>query len=104
MNLILSIDTSDNKLVKVGLSIDGKDDVLEMIPDHRKAQVVLPAVEELLTKHNLSLQDITEVKVNVGSGSFTGLRVGVAIANALGFLLKVPINGEKIGEFAEPTY
>lgn len=104
MRAIISIDTSDNKLVKVGLTIDGKEDVVERVPDHRKAQVVLPLIEELLEDYKLTLKDITEIQVNQGPGSFTGLRVGVAIANALGFLLKVPINGKKVGEMVEPLY
>jgi tRNA threonylcarbamoyladenosine biosynthesis protein TsaB len=100
----LIIDTSNNKEVKVGLTIDGQEHLLEQQPDHRKAQVVLPMVEQLLKDHNLTLQDITEIKVNSGPGSFTGLRVGVAIANTLSFLLNIPINGKKPGEFVEPTY
>jgi hypothetical protein len=30
--------------------------------------------------------------------------VGVAIANALGFLLKIPVNNKKVGELEEPVY
>ncbi len=104
MKVILSINTANNKEITVGVIIDGKDHVLQQSLDTRKAQVVLPLVEKLLQKNKLSLQDITEIQVNPGPGSFTGLRVGVAIANTLGFLLTVPINGKKVGEFVEPAY
>jgi tRNA threonylcarbamoyl adenosine modification protein YeaZ len=102
--VILHIDTSDNKEVKIGLTIEGKDYLVTQKPDHRKAQVILPMVERLLKDNELALQDISNIDVNTGPGSFTGLRVGVAIANTLGMLLHIPINGGKVGEFVEPTY
>jgi len=101
---ILFIDTSSNKEITVGLQIEGKKSVINQIIDHRKAQVVLPLVEKLLKDHKLELKDITGIKVNAGPGSFTGLRVGVSVANALGYLLKIPINGKKVGEIVEVQY
>ncbi|HZE87552.1 MAG TPA: tRNA (adenosine(37)-N6)-threonylcarbamoyltransferase complex dimerization subunit type 1 TsaB [Methylomirabilota bacterium] len=104
MKVVLFIDTSNNKTIKVGLTIDGEDHLVEREIDYRKVQVVLPILGALLTERKLSLRDITEIIVNEGPGSFTGVRVGVAIANALGFLLNVPVNKKKIGEFVEPRY
>lgn len=104
MKTIFSIDTSNNKEVKVRLTIEGKEYPIEQAIDYRKAQVVLPLLEDLLKKHNLSLRDLTGIEVNPGPGSFTGVRVGVAIANALSFLLKVPVNGKAVGEMVEPVY
>ena len=101
---ILFIDTSNNKEVKVGLEIDGKKYLVEQAIDYRKAQAVLPIAQELLVEHKLTLQDITAIEVNTGPGSFTGLRVGVAIANTLGFLLKIPVNNNPVGESVEPVY
>lgn len=98
------IDTSNNKEVIVGLKQDGKEDIRKQAPDHRKAQVVLPLIETILKDNSLELKDITAIEVNPGPGSFTGLRVGITIANTLGFLLKVPINGKKVGEQVEAVY
>ncbi len=103
MNNILYIDTSDNKEIKVKLSIDDKEYSLSKEFD-RKTQVVLPLIEQILKENGLVLKDVTEVKVNCGPGSFTGLRVGVAVANTLGYLLEIPINGKEVGEMVEPTY
>ncbi|MFH1536127.1 MAG: hypothetical protein ABIC96_03620 [Patescibacteria group bacterium] len=36
------------------------------------------------------------IEVETGPGSFTGLRVGVSVANALGFALNIPVNGKKM--------
>ena len=59
-------------------------------------------IEKLLKKHGLSLQKITAIKVNPGPGSFTGVRVGISIANALGLALGITVNGTK--EIVEPIY
>ena len=104
MKIILFIDTSNNKEVKVGLEINGEKYLVEQSIDHRKAQAVLPLVEKLLAEHDLILKDITAIEVNPGPGSFTGVRVGVAIANTLGFLLQVPVNHKEVGEFEQPIY
>jgi tRNA threonylcarbamoyladenosine biosynthesis protein TsaB len=101
---ILTIDTSNNKEVVVCLKIDSKVFEKRQIPDHRKAQLVLPFVEELLKEHDLKLKDITGIEVNQGPGSFTGLRVGITIANTLGWLLNIPVNGKKVGEQVQAQY
>lgn len=102
--MTLFIDTSDNKKVIVSLSMHDKEDVLERVPDSRSAQLVLPMIDTLLVKHHKTLKDITAIRVATGPGSFTGLRVGITIANTLGYLLQVPINDKKVGEQVEAIY
>lgn len=99
---ILIIDTSDSSNIKVELRIN--DQGYKINQKMKKAQVVLKLIDKLLTKYKLNIYDVNAIKVNVGHGSFTGLRVGVSIANTLGFFLKIPINGKKIGELVEPKY
>lgn len=62
----------------------------------------LPLIHDLLKEQKLTLSDITEIQVSTGPGSYTGLRVGTAVANALGYTLGVPVNGKKA--LAIPTY
>lgn len=100
----LYIDTSNNKKITVGLEVDGTKDMIEKETNMWKAQIVLPMIQELLKKHNLRLQHIQKISLHPGPGSFTGLRVGAAIANTLGAWLKIPINGKKAGEIVEPVY
>lgn len=102
--IIINIDTASNLEVMIGLEIDGKKDMIHEKIDKQKAQVVLPLLEKLLKKHKRELSDITDIEVNEGPGSFTGLRVGVSIANALAYTLKIPVNNKKIGLFVEPRY
>jgi len=103
MNVLL-IDTTNNKEVVVCLRIDGKEFVKKQPLDTRKAQVVLPMAEKLLQEKKLRLKDLTGIEVNPGPGSFTGIRVGLSIANTLGFLLQIPVNSKKVGELAEAIY
>ena len=98
----LSIDTSDVDTTKISILLD--DDVFEKKSSSRmfRSQMVLPLIEELLAEHNQTMRDIRSIQVASGPGSFTGLRVGVTIANALGFLLDIPVNGQKT--LVNPTY
>lgn len=104
MQTILSIDTSSNQEIKVGLTIDGKRYLRKQELDQRRAQVVLPMIEKVLEEHRLLVSDIAAIEVNPGPGSFTGLRVGIAIANILGFLLQVPVNDKRVGEVIDAHY
>jgi tRNA threonylcarbamoyladenosine biosynthesis protein TsaB len=101
---ILYIDTSNNKKTVVGLKMDGKDAILEKESANWKSQAVLPMVMEVLCTHSLQLTDIDAIEVVLGPGSFTGLRVGVSIANALATWLNIPVNGQPLGEIVEPIY
>lgn len=100
--MILYIDTSEVNTATVAVEIGGKR--FEKTSQSRvvKSQMVLPLIESLLLERNLTTKDITEIKVALGPGSFTGLRVGATVANALGYLLGVPVNGKKA--LAIPNY
>lgn len=90
MNILL-IDTSSNQEIKVGLKMGKKKFLISRKIDKQKAQAVLPMIQALLKKHELKLTDLNGINVNTGPGSFTGIRVGVAIAKALSFALKIPV-------------
>lgn len=104
MKKTLFIDTADNKKIKIGLKIDKKLFYLSSKSSVLKSQAVLILIDKLLKKYGLQIKDVTQIEVNLGPGSFTGVRVGVSVANALGFSLKIPVNGKKVGDLAEPLY
>lgn len=98
----LIIDTTNNKSTTIRLQTTVKTD--EIIEDSLpKSQATLKIIDKILKKNNLNPADIDEIEVNTGPGSFTGTRVGVAIANALGFGLDVKVNGSKTKN-AAPKY
>lgn len=92
--MVLYIDTSDQKKVTVTLKDEGrKVDSLE--GEHQYgSQVLLPKIVELLEKNKVEFKDLKGVEVSVGPGSFTGLRVGASVAQALGYALNIPVNGK----------
>ena len=100
--IILFIDTSAINTAKIAVEINGER--FEKVQESKvlKSQTTLPMIEEILAEHKLKLSDITEIILAMGPGSFTGLRVGATVANALGYLLDIPVDGKK--ELAIPTY
>ncbi len=104
MKTVLYIDTTSNEIIKAGLTINGEKYAVEQKLDKQKSQALLPLIEKILKEKKTKLQDLTEIQVNPGPGSFTGIRVGLTIANTLAFLLKIPVNGKPLGEMAEPIY
>ena len=94
-SVILIIDSTDNQKTIVGIDINHKKDNIIKKTNVWTSQVLLPAIEELLVKNDLSLEDLTQIKVKRGPGSFTGIRVGLSVANALGKMLNIPVNGRK---------
>jgi len=98
----LFIDTSSAEKVVIGLN----DERFETEARKEKSQKLLPFIIETLKKKKKKIEDIKEIEVNTGPGSFTGLRVGVSVANAIGWALDIPVNGKdtKKGEFVEIKY
>lgn len=92
---ILSIDTSVANKVTVELEAIGKKLTKES-EQKFGSQALLGSIVDLLREAQLEMKDLTEVKVATGPGSYTGLKVGVAVANALGFALNIPVNGKKM--------
>lgn len=101
---ILRIDTADNLITKVELTTSSRTFLVEEKRGKPGDQNVLELIEKILKKQGVTLKEIEKVEVNTGPGSFTGLRVGVAIANAMSFGISVSVNGKPLGEIAEPTY
>ncbi len=91
----LIIDTRSNEKTVIAIVIDKKRIKESLQTNHAHSQAVLPLIEKILSEHKLSLKDITNIEVPVDSGSYTGRRVGAAIATTLGYLLNIPVNAMK---------
>jgi len=94
--MILVIDTKDRNVIKVSLRKEGE--VIKSLSEENKygSQVLLSLISKLLNLEKMIFKDLEGIEVETGTGSFTGLRVGVSVANALGFSLNIPVNGKKI--------
>jgi tRNA threonylcarbamoyladenosine biosynthesis protein TsaB len=59
---------------------------------HRElAETLNSKTEEILNKSSISYADIKGLVVYKGPGSFTGLRIGMSVANALAYGQSIPI-------------
>ncbi len=101
-SVILFIDTSDRKKTSIVLSI-GRIKFSKNVDNVRTSQMLLPLIDELLSENNLIPADLSAVEVHTGPGSFTGLRIGISVANTLFYILDIPVNGKK-KKLVIPTY
>lgn len=101
--IILHIDTTDNQKTIIKLS-GAKNDLLEQESVNHKTQVILSLIDVILKKNKISLDSIDEIRVNTGPGSYTGIRVGIAITNALSFAKNISINGQPLANYPEAHY
>jgi tRNA threonylcarbamoyladenosine biosynthesis protein TsaB len=91
----LYIDTSEMLETEVSLMLKNEKRRKIKITRNKSSQIVLPLIEKLLGEEKIAWNDISEIRVNTGPGSFTGLRVGISVANTLGWLMDIKVNGEK---------
>lgn len=93
MDLILSIDTSD-QVLGIDLSRGGQSLVARVIDEPRvHASRLIPTVLEVLEEAGCAMTDLGAVGVAKGPGSYTGLRIGVSAAKGLCFGLGLPLVG-----------
>lgn len=90
--LVLALDTSID--VRAGLARDGEPLAADGVPGNRQhVEQLLPVVDRLLAGAGAELTDVARIVAGIGPGPFTGLRVGIATAEALAFALQVPWSG-----------
>ena len=57
----------------------------------KQSELAIPVLKEALDKCNLNLNEIDEVNVTIGPGSFTGIRIGMCIAKVLASINNIPL-------------
>ncbi|MFK7839074.1 MAG: tRNA (adenosine(37)-N6)-threonylcarbamoyltransferase complex dimerization subunit type 1 TsaB [Bdellovibrionales bacterium] len=71
-----------------------RDQVFEIYNDesYGQAQRLVPMVQEVLGQADVSFDDLSDVIVCNGPGTFTGIRIGLATAGTFGLALEVPVH------------
>lgn len=91
--MLLAIDTSTRN---VGIAIyDGSQVLSETIwasQDYHTIELA-PAIAETLSRAGLEIQNLKLLAVATGPGSFTGLRIGLAVAKGIALACHLPIIG-----------
>ena len=83
---------SDKPEAELYLFDDGKKIAEIKWEAHRElADTILGKIKEILVNNNIADKDITGIIMHTGEGSFTGLRIGTTVANAMSYSLGVPI-------------
>lgn len=89
MNLLV-LDTS-SETVALGIRVDGRIFSADAHIGAKHSDYILPSLARLLREADCELCDLSGVVLGVGPGGFTGLRMGVALGQALAFALNLPV-------------
>lgn len=91
--LILCLDSSGRDL-KTGLFEDGSG-LAESISDSmgNHSEKIIFEIQMILDKANKKLKNVDRFAINLGPGSFTGLRIGLAAMSGLSLCHKKPLDG-----------
>lgn len=83
---------SSTKLMWIGLAKDKKlIDHYKRIAARDHSKYIVDAIDKLLAKNNVKLENIDEIIVGSGPGSYTGLRVSVMVAKMFAYTKKIPL-------------
>lgn len=90
---ILSIDTS-SIICAVGI-LENDKLIKEIKIDNglTHSEKLMPIIKQILDETNLNLKDIDLLVCDIGPGSFTGIRIGIATVKAFTDSLKIPLVG-----------
>lgn len=59
---------------------------------HRSlAETLHVKIEQVLKQSGVTIHDVNKIVIFKGPGSFTGLRIGMSVANAFGYALQIPV-------------
>lgn len=101
--LILAINTASSKTGIALLEVN--DSAVKILAKNtwaaknNEAEKLMPGIDKLLRKKKKTYEDLNQIYVVKGPGSFTGLRVGVTVANTIAALVSAELIGISTFEF-----
>jgi len=91
--MLLALDTATKK---IGIALyDGVEILHEAVwqsPFHHTTELS-PAILESLQRARISIEAVKAIGLTIGPGSYTGLRIGAAVAKGLAYARKLPLVG-----------
>ena len=90
---LLAIDTATDQLAVAVVDETRVLGAYAILAERPHAIELPQAITRVLKASNLSLAQLTGFAIDIGPGSFTGLRIGVAFLKALVFRAKTPVIG-----------
>ncbi len=90
---ILAIDNSMDLLNIALAGPDGPADERRIKELRSPSQILPENIEGILAANGTTLKDITELRVTLGPGSFTGIRVGLSFCKGIRAAIGTPIRG-----------
>lgn len=91
--ILINFDTALNKTY-ISISKDGEilsSKTIENTEDNYHSAFLISSIKEILKKNNLTPKDIDLIGVNIGPGSFTGIRASLTVAKVMAQELKIKI-------------
>ena len=87
---LLAIDTATEGC-SASLFIDGAVTSLMKVEPRKHADLILPMVEQLLAKAELSLQQLDALAFGRGPGAFTGVRIATGVVQGMAYGADLPV-------------
>lgn len=83
---------SSNVDLSVGLAKDDKlIDFINYEAWQSQSEYMTNEIDNILSKHNVSKDDLKDIIVTIGPGSYTGLRIALTIAKVMSLALNIPL-------------
>lgn len=85
----------DCAVSKITLSAKNDDKTASLVLDigMKQSEALIPAIDYVLSKVELSPSELDYTVITIGPGSFTGLRLGLSAVKAIELAYKVPVYG-----------
>ncbi|WP_018139389.1 MULTISPECIES: tRNA (adenosine(37)-N6)-threonylcarbamoyltransferase complex dimerization subunit type 1 TsaB [unclassified Thioalkalivibrio] len=87
---LIAIETC-TEMCSAALWVDGALESVEVRAPRKHGELILRQVEELLARSDIARSSLDAVAVGRGPGAFTGVRLGLGVAQGMAFALDCPV-------------
>ena len=85
----------DRAVTKLSIAVKTEDKFISQTYDigMRQSEILVPTIDEILSKAGITAADLNYSALTIGPGSFTGLRLGISALKAIELAYNVPVYG-----------